>query len=110
MSKTFVIDDEKSEIKHIKKDDLKKEDSVAKDEHKDSKANDQETHVIKNDDVHTSQVSSHTVQTESGLPDTGISDFMGPVSQASILIGFSLFLVLLLRKIGQSVHFIKQEG
>ena len=111
MSKTFVIDESsKSEIKHIKKDDAKKEEnSVAKDKHTEDK------HQEKQDDVTSTTtnddgISTHTVEAESSLPDTGVVDVMGSVSHTSILIGVALFLVVTMRYVGQSFNFVKQKG
>lgn len=111
MSKTFVIDESsKSEIKDIKKDDAKKEEnSVAKDKHTEDK------HQVKQDDVTSTTtnddgISTHTVEAESSLPDTGVVDVMGSVSHTSILIGVALFLVVTMRYVGQSFNFVKQKG
>lgn len=111
MSKTFVIDEpSKSEIKHIKKDDAKKEEnSVAKDKHTENE------HQVKQNDVTSTTtndagISTHTVAAESSLPDTGVADIMGSVSHTSILIGVALFLVVAMRHVGQSFNFVKQKG
>lgn len=111
MSKTFVIDEpSKSEIKHIKKDDVKKEkNSVAKDKHTENK------NQVKQDNVSSTttndnDISTHTVEAESLLPNTGVADTMGFVSHASILIGITLFLVVAMHHVGQSFNFIKQKG
>lgn len=111
MSKTFVIDESsKSEIKHIKKDDAKKEEnSVVKDKHTEDK------HQVKQDDVTSTTtnddgISTHTVEAESSLPDTGVVDVMGSISHTSILIGVALFLVVAMRYVGQSFNFVKQKG
>lgn len=114
--KTFVIDPPSSttmKVKHI--DNQEHVDSDSKSEDTTTNNNTNETYVVSDNQNQesnntTSNMSTHTVQAESSLPDTGTFNIISDISYTSTTIGVTLIMVYLIKKLEEIVHVSRQKG
>lgn len=112
--KTFVIDPPLSttmKIKHIENQEHVESDSKSEDTTTNNNTN--ETYVVSDNQESSnisSNVSTHTVQAETGLPDTGTHNIISDISYTSTTIGITLIAVYFIKKLEEIVHVSRQKG
>lgn len=112
--KTFVIDSPSSttmKIKHIENQEHVESDSKSEDTTTNNNTN--ETYVVSDNQESSnisSNVSTHTVQAETGLPDTGTHNIISDISYTSTTIGITLIAVYFIKKLEEIVHVSRQKG
>lgn len=114
--KTFVIDPPSSitmKVKHIENQEHVESDSKSEDTTTNNDIN--ETYVVSDSQNQessniSSNVSTHTVQAETGLPDTGTHNIISDISYTSTTIGITLIAVYFIKKLEEIVHVSRQKG
>mgnify|MGYP007135826342 FL=1 len=112
--KTFVIDPPSSttmKVKHIDNQEHVQSNSDSKGTTSTNNIN--ETYIVSDNQESSntsSNVSTHTVQAETGLPDTGTHNIISDISYTSTTIGVTLIAVYFIKKLEEIVHVSRQKG
>lgn len=117
--KTFIIDSPSSitmKVKHIDNQEHVKSNSKLENTMTTNNNNDtNETFVVSDDQNQvssntSSNMSTHIVQAESSLPDTGTHNIISDISYTSTTIGITLIAVYLIKKLEEIMHVSRQKG
>ena len=116
--KTFVIDPPSSttmKVKHIDNQEHVQSNSDSDSKDTTSTNNTNEMYVVSDNQNQessntSSNVSTHTVQAETGLPDTGTHNIISDISYTSTTIGITLIAVYFIKKLEEIVHVSRQKG
>ena len=114
--KTFVIDSPSStmmKVKYIDNQEHAQSNSDSKDTISTNGTN--ETYIVSDNQNQisnntSSNTSTHIVQAESSLPDTGTHNIINDISYTSTTIGVTLIAVYLIKKLEEIVHVSIQKG